>query len=60
MKTDKQVLEEMLDRAGIKFELDSEYLKDASLITVEGGYMGFVTEFIFDANGALISVKAWE
>ena len=70
--SDKQTLIDMLTRAGVEFEIrthsekkpfragGSSLLDYESVVLVEAGYSGFVTEFFFDADGALLYMGAWE
>lgn len=66
---DKDVLIAMLTRAGIKYGPAVapkpgngwDWPEGASGITVEdGGYFGFFSEFVFNEDGSLNSVNAWE
>jgi hypothetical protein len=57
----------MLERAKIEYtrstELGvSEWLGrgDYTVLTVERGYMGFVSKLFFDKDGLLVSIEAYE
>jgi hypothetical protein len=52
--TDRKKLIELLDSAGI------EWGEDGEDIVVYSGYVGFFTDFEFDANGKLLKMGAWE
>lgn len=54
MMTDKETVKSMLERAGI------EYVEESLALRVEGGYTGFYTVYEFNAEGALVSVGAFE
>lgn len=57
--SDRKVLEEMFERAGIEFE----YVRDTSTgstMMVERGYIGFSTQFDFDEDGMLYDMSAGE
>jgi hypothetical protein len=55
--TDLEILLAMLARANIEFERLDDELK--TIVDVEGGDRGFVSEFIFDKTGALVSLRAY-
>jgi len=56
--TDLEQLKAMLERAHIEFNI-SPYA-DGIVIVVDGGYVGFWTQFAFDTSGALLSIGAYE
>lgn len=66
--TDQETIEAMLDRAKIKYEegalpLWSDYDNrpdGAVILTVEGGYSGFVSVLTFHPDGRLFNVEAFE
>ncbi len=71
MITDREQLEALLRKAGIGFEVkEHEYKRaDEWIDTLElrakehprvNGYMGFLTEMLFDSKGNLMEIGAWE
>jgi hypothetical protein len=54
--TDLQVIKDMLKRAKIKYEVEN----GGTAILVEGGYVGFVTQFDFNKKGELVGIGAYE
>ena len=55
--TDLEIILAMLARANIEFErLDDEL---ETVVDVKGGDRGFISEFIFDKAGALVSLRAY-
>lgn len=66
--TDYETIVAMLTRAKIKFtilentqsEINNQVETGKTEITVEDGYVGFVSVFYFDKTGALRRVAAWE
>lgn len=60
--SDLDVLQDMFDRAGIEFEVQTSSGDNLTItdLTVERGYIGFVTQFTFDGNGKLIEMGAYE
>jgi hypothetical protein len=62
--TDEETILAMLERARIGQKRTGPAVNcpegTRSIITVEGGYTGFFTEFWFDAEGRLIGMGAYE
>jgi len=61
--TDRETLEAMLTRALVDFEINDTHIVVSAHIDdseTNPGYLGFFTEFTFDAEGNLKSVGAWE
>lgn len=56
--SDLETMKKMLSKASIEFSEETE-LK-GPVLTVERGYVGFVTVFQFDANGTLLDMGAYE
>lgn len=52
------LFEDMLKRAKIQYQ--KEPCEGRTVITVEAGYAGFVSEIAFGRNGELLSVEAYE
>lgn len=52
--TDREKIKEMLDRAGIV------YTEDDTHISIEAGYVGFVSIFLFNNDGSLKAIEAYE
>lgn len=74
MNNDKQMLIDMLTRAGVEFEdmpraatsrkpfgaSGTSTVDYTSNVNVEAGYSGFVTGFFFGQAGELLYMGAWE
>lgn len=58
-KTDLETMVHMIDKAHLEYEFDSTE-KDFTYISIEAGYVGFITYITFDKQGSLISIKAYE
>lgn len=62
-KTDFETIKALFDRAGIKYEAD-EGLRSIVVEAKTGpknlGYIGFVTQMDFDADGNLNTIGCWE
>jgi hypothetical protein len=66
--SDKDILIEMLNRAGVKYEETcggrpyGEDRNDETLVSVsiDGGYSGFYTVLTFNQDGSLKSIGAFE
>lgn len=73
--TDLETIKAMFDRVGVGYDEntpeeyhDAAKAGGATSLGVgdfvaqphQGGYMGFWTEFVFDADGELLAVWAWE
>lgn len=60
--TDLHILTDMLKRSNIDFELDNEdeYRPNEIYVTVHRGYQGFVSTFVFNLDGQLMDLGAWE
>lgn len=56
--SDLETLKAMLARANIEFSEETE--PKGPVLTVERGYVEFVTVFQFDVNGTLIDMGAYE
>lgn len=56
--TDLETMEDMLKRANITYEIGIG--KQNAYITIEGGYVGFVTHITFNLDGKLINIEAFE
>lgn len=57
--SDLETMKVMLTRAGIEFEIRDAGEGKAGL-TVNEGYVGFFTDMVFTAEGALSEMGAWE
>lgn len=61
--TDKEVLTEMFAKIGFKIERE-EFTTGIGYYVYNRrgglGYTGFVTEYVFDEDGSLIDMGAWE
>lgn len=59
--TDREILVEMLTKRGIVFsEEEPVNHGNPKPISIESGYAGLVSWFIFEEDGSLQSVSAWE
>jgi hypothetical protein len=66
--SDRETLEAMLIRAGVKFtsgvygndQIFTTLIVESDGSEVNQGYIGFHTEFVFDRSGQLRSMGAWE
>ena len=56
--SDLETLKALFEKRNIAFKLDDQ--TDMIILSVEGGYSGFVTEFLFDRLGELEKVGAFE
>jgi len=57
--SDLETLKEMFERNKISYEFTNNRF-EKPLITIEKGYIGFYTEFVFDDEGTLRNVEAYE
>lgn len=67
---DRETLKTMLYKSKIKFHQQGDdvpddatwygRITDKNVIIVQGGYVGFFSEFKFDDGGNLVSVEAYE
>lgn len=58
--SDLDTLKEMFDRAGIVYFVPESTTPEKPMLSVEAGYVGFVSEFSFDKDGNLKTVEAFE
>jgi len=56
--SDLETLKALFEKRDIEFKIDDQ--TDVIILSVEGGYSGFVTEFLFDRMGELETVGAFE
>lgn len=60
-KTDKEIMKEMLDRAGIDYIYqEPDKNSDQTSFEIHAGYIGFVSVIVFRADGSLKSIEAYE
>jgi len=57
--SDLETLKEMFERNKISYEFTNNRF-EKPLITIEKGYIGFYTVFVFDDEGTLRNVAAYE
>ena len=57
---DKEKLKALLTEFGVVFEEKDNNIVCRDGAEKVGGYLGFFTEFEFDAEGKFISIGAWE
>ena len=55
---DFQTFKDMLDKANIEYEVST--YDDYDVISVSGGYVGFVSLITFKKEGSLDSIEAYE
>ena len=58
--SDLDTLKDMLERAGIAYREGARTDGEILQLTIEGGYIGFVTECEFDKHGNLKDMGAYE
>tara|TARA_Y100000592_G_scaffold56491_1_gene88752 strand:+ start:2124 stop:2300 length:177 start_codon:yes stop_codon:yes gene_type:complete len=56
---DLETLKEMFERNKISYEFANNWPEKTQII-IEKGYIGFYTVFVFDVEGTLRSVEAYE
>jgi hypothetical protein len=54
-KSDIEILKEMFARSNLNFKME-----DKQILTIEAGYVGFVSTFTFDLDGKLLKVESFE
>jgi len=57
--SDLETLKEMFERNKISYEFTNNRFEEP-LIRIEKGYIGFYTVFVFDDEGTLRNVEAYE
>lgn len=57
MTNDMDIIKYILNKRNIQYTINPEY---PNHIGVEGGYIGFVSYLIFDEQGNLQSIEAYE
>lgn len=57
--SDLETLKEMFERNKISYEFANNWPEKPQII-IEKGYIGFYTVFVFDVEGTLRSVEAYE